>query len=1750
MARISILAVIFASIAVVKGAKTHLGLSESVFNQLVNKGYTMSDIESLVGTIRSSLLSVKDEQIGQCGEGLKGLLDRQLIPGDPDALERVSGIIHQGSFQLFRGKLPIVTLPSASILLPVDSISDTCFGIRSDKGIGYNVCTKNRNMRNTWMNAISEMVLCEKTGVRSGRLPAISKKQNVLAGSNVGELRPSGIDIVIKDSNQGKPFLTINGKPVSQIIQKQVMAAQNALTSPQNEESEEDSVEIPAEVEGSASQDMSGGSILTDSEKLAILESDAEHLMLPIGDAPPTGYASVHMGGGKRNKTILKLEQEKEQVPRSRGKERKSQNCIYAWQLKSMNWQLELEKKLEKVKENEDLWIVIEDGIVEILEREERESEPTKVGKSLIRRIFEILKGSLKDNNWSCCNSCLRFVWTLIQYNSLKYSDIDDRNIKVLMNVYYSVVAVSQTNQVVELEFATLLRNITGFFMSWVDDYYLEISKTESGGSEARSSHEQTPVFIKDKVMLEKYINSLFELLTMIEPKRSNCNGVLEYLYIGHSFILSSRYAAETYTMIQQISAIQKSSCYLPSELMESCVKRFLSCPDFDLQLILGELIWRVIKKSGYGRGHSQGDYEELSFIEIFRSSWPEGLIQLRYIGTENFDYSFRGLLTPWNKTCNGNGRNIWSLSGILIQMQGLEIKLVTVVDICAFSIVFHSDIDDEESQSSQSRHSSCTSNTEEKDLKPFVSTAEIPYWTIKSVVYDDHRNDLQINIVFSEILEIKQSWTGIFSTNIENLQSQHTLKNDILRVSLSIDEEQAYQIMGIFKASKVEKIHGTKHIETPSRKVSMVDSRAISIKELNKADQTNVILESVENRYKSLENVKVSIVTSKITPSKSQLFSQQLEDREKRVSFISSKDCSHAGSERKDDGQVAKKPAKESTKLESKANVETQKKGKADAIILGLLNEQKKLTQELESTERSPGGLGSGNDQLENENQGKNGNSTSLLDERGEAPQKAVNKSPALKSLACTGEELKREANKTSGSLEAVKAETNQVDKKEQKDRKAPKSSKSRVNRHPKGSKQETESKQDHCKSVMAERDQEQDKDKKKQQEQEQDKEQTSPRVADQDRESPPRAQSGNGQLENKTQVKDEVKASGQSNPHKKEKRPTKVSCKPKKLKGGGKSEDAPAKKSQEKSESAPKPGSESAPKPESESAPKPESEFAPKPESEKSQLREPSSGEVERPVVSLDQTNKRASGLKRGRFNRDRVDLASREGVGDGKVGEVVLGVRVSCPAKSQRLKDESEVSTPVLKKSEAKKVADEGSSKQENLKTVLTMAEETTCPTRRNKGGKEGKSKKQGDSESIVPLEIAVVDNEYPILAGLDEGAESQEIEVKKRRYSSDSRSDKLLSMWMSEIKGGEMCGSLEGSSEERTPRVISIGPRSKRKGRAKQRSRSKIKQVSEGEYRLEEGGAPDIEVDSVDNYVEETKSVIFSGIDQLLEKMNGAGGKESELGNSVDPYDSMSCVTGTEVLENMLRSSRGRGLYDFSLKSLNSIGKMSIPDSIFSPDVGFDDGMTVANYSVVGGVRERGISEQGKDGGELPVDLCISKVRLEENKQLETALTKLEATSKGLYDKCQKRLESYFVSVKKHIESMWSERIGLFSQKRRDLSLKVEATRAQIEKEYLSLQSKYVLDLQDLSERIQRERASLREQGSKEGPATVGKSVLAELREEVEREKSKVERSIQSLSEKKEIERNRYRKSTTRKLDLKQILKKMIVSEESE
>ncbi|TRY50351.1 Uncharacterized protein CTYZ_00001135, partial [Cryptosporidium tyzzeri] len=1547
-----------------------------------------------------------------------------------------------------------------------------------------------------------------------------------------------------------------------------------------------------------------------------------------------------------------------------------------------MDWQLELEKKLEKVKGNEDLWVIIEDGIVEILEREE-ENESTKIGKNLTRKIFSILGDSLKDNNWSCCNSCLRFIWTLIQYKSLRYNDIDEMNIKILMNVYYSIVSVSQKNQVVELEFATLLRNITGFFMSWVDEYYLEISKIDIEDTESRNNIEQTPMFIKDKVILEKYIYSLFELLTMIEPKRSNCNGILEYLYIGHSFILSSRYAAETYTMIQQISNIQKSSCYLPSALMEVCIKRFLTCPDFDLQLILGELIWRVLKKTNYGRGYSQSDKEELSFVEIFRSSWPEGLIQLRYIGIENFDFSFRGLLTPWNKTCNGNGKNIWSLSGILIQMQGLEIKLVTVIDICAFSIVFHSDIDEEECHSNQSKYSIDMGNTEEKDLKPFVSTAEIPYWTVQSIIYDDDTNNLHINIVFSELLEIKQSWTGIFSTNIENLQRKPKMKDDLLKVSLIIDEEQAYQIMGIFKASKIENIQGMKQIETPSRKVSMADSRIVSIKELNKMDQYNVILESVENRYKNIENVKMSIATSKMTPKKNQLYNQQIDEKARRVSFVSSKECSQADSDIRNSNLIVKELEKENMILNSDIIEDSQKKkNKADVIIFGLINEQKKLTQEIESENSSSDsseldwntkdckedtrnisnevlldkskGLGSlipG--ELPNMNIALEGREDieidSEKDERNKVKSKKSNpnktsknnksrlwskslnnneiegskKKPELKNLKAEGgrveenrkELLEFECKNAEATKREIETDVN-IDKfdnylQQKRDDKVLNSSVKNPANLKRGKKKEIKGKEIEKEEGLLKRKENDDEElnSKREKEEEIKKKEKEEEIKRKKEEEIKRKKEKEEEYKRKKEKEEELKKKNEEDIKKKKEKEENKKKKEELKSKKEKEEHNKRKKEEEEFKRKKEKEDENKKKKEEEELKRKKEKIETEKKSQEVNLEEKKNGEIEFnpivnerqleennkkvcnsltdehdekeakkvtfPISTLDQTNKRASGLKRGRFNKESNELKMDivyERVSYDTLRDIVFGKKdyeknanfkeKKDLSKKVNKKENSEVFTPITKRSEPPK----------SLKgSIITLENETTCPTRMKETEEQDQDKQKQENEvekinnnkkdieieetkSIVPIEIAVVDNEYPILASFDELKETEEIEIKKRKYSSDSRSDKLLNMWISEINGDTHYSLQESyENDEKTPTVINIGLNKKKK-KLKQKSKSKIKEVSENVYCLNENKSSEMDEDISEKYdLEETKSVIFSGINKIFEQITETETK-GEFGsiNSGDYFDNYSCITGTEILDEIIRKPKKRGFSDFSLKSLNSIGKMSISDSIFSPDTNFDDNMTVNNYNFICKSKEKDHHDninQNQNYSSLPSDLCISKLKLEENKQLENALTKLETTSKGLYEKCQKKLEAYFISIKTRIENIWNEKINVFSQKRKDLTLKVEASRAQIENEYLNLQKKYIADLKMIGEKINKEK-EMNIKGLEQDKFSLGKKVIVGLKEEIEREKKRVENSIKLLSEKKEMERNKYRKSTTKKLDLRQILKNMIINEESE
>ncbi|OII77535.1 hypothetical protein cand_016950 [Cryptosporidium andersoni] len=638
--------------------------------------------------------------------------------------------------------------------------------------------------------------------------------------------------------------------------------------------------------------------------------------------------------------------------------------------LKPMNWQLDLQRKLEKTDNSEDLWLVVENGIVLILTEHENKKS-MELNMNLYQKIFDLLYESTTEGNWSCANSCLRFVWTLLQNNIVEYDILSESNVNILMHVFYTSLIIISREPVVELEFATLLRNITGFFMSWIDQYFPRdpLSKYDKKSSKLEK-YPTVPSWLMEIFTSKKYTSSLLYLSAVCEPKRSNCNGVLEYLYIGHSFILASRYSAETYTIIQQIFLASGDRLEIEDSKMEGCIQRFLTCPDFELQLILGELLWRTINKLNLTDKPTLNEENPIKFIEKFRLLWPEGLTQLRYINVNNFDYSFRGLLTPWNKTCNCNGKNIWSLSGVEISFCSSKVKVTSVVDICAFSIAIHNDVDEDVPQEgTKINKNSDTTQDSQKDfdrkLGSFInekkeqtqrtingihSSAEIPYWTIKSVIYDRDFNTIKIKISTDDILEVRQSWTGKFvvDTNKDVLNDK-----DITEFSMKISEEQAHEILGIFRANRIENIQGIKYTETPPKKISIVDSRSSLTQKRNCTSEQNLTLNSTQLNSINfdIEN-KISVAISKTSIDKepeANSLNGNLQEKPKKVSFATTKEfiCENLS----ENHTICNKKVEEFqlNTLSCQAQPTAVTKKRADVIIIGLMNEKIKASQAAE---------------------------------------------------------------------------------------------------------------------------------------------------------------------------------------------------------------------------------------------------------------------------------------------------------------------------------------------------------------------------------------------------------------------------------------------------------------------------------------------------------------------------------------------------------------------------------------------------------------------------------------------------------------------------------------------------------------------------------------------------------------------------------------------------------------------------------
>eukprot|EP00916_Digyalum_oweni_P014244 GHVL01023375.1.p1 GENE.GHVL01023375.1~~GHVL01023375.1.p1 ORF type:complete len:167 (+),score=12.79 GHVL01023375.1:32-532(+) len=114
-----------------------------------------------------------DDQPRSCGEETRGIL---LVPNsaeeDNDAKKQLLGVvnrrgfesivlvtIHQADrFELFLGPSLHKVFRTRHIQLPIETVTDKCFGVREADLSGV-FCTKDRNSRNKFVNSITEEVL-------------------------------------------------------------------------------------------------------------------------------------------------------------------------------------------------------------------------------------------------------------------------------------------------------------------------------------------------------------------------------------------------------------------------------------------------------------------------------------------------------------------------------------------------------------------------------------------------------------------------------------------------------------------------------------------------------------------------------------------------------------------------------------------------------------------------------------------------------------------------------------------------------------------------------------------------------------------------------------------------------------------------------------------------------------------------------------------------------------------------------------------------------------------------------------------------------------------------------------------------------------------------------------------------------------------------------------------------------------------------------------------------------------------------------------------------------------------------------------------------------------------------------------------------------------------------------------------------------------------------------------------------------
>eukprot|EP00371_Babesia_bovis_P002771 XP_001611418.1 hypothetical protein [Babesia bovis T2Bo] len=157
--------------------------------------------------------------------GLKGLLDHKFDNHDEEARLTTAAYLSKNMLRLYTGNTTYLTIDLNEAVLPIETLGEKCFSIRSHNALPNVLCASGLLERNKWINAIEASMLCAETGIKS-MLPLIPGEETYVtrAGINsacrleeIDEEKPTGINLFIHDGPVGRPQIYINGKTIEEL---------------------------------------------------------------------------------------------------------------------------------------------------------------------------------------------------------------------------------------------------------------------------------------------------------------------------------------------------------------------------------------------------------------------------------------------------------------------------------------------------------------------------------------------------------------------------------------------------------------------------------------------------------------------------------------------------------------------------------------------------------------------------------------------------------------------------------------------------------------------------------------------------------------------------------------------------------------------------------------------------------------------------------------------------------------------------------------------------------------------------------------------------------------------------------------------------------------------------------------------------------------------------------------------------------------------------------------------------------------------------------------------------------------------------------------------------------------------------------------------------------------------------------------------------------------------------------------------